>query len=92
MGYFEDYNLSLTQKLGKKGRFAKVSTSIFLSFKSRDLTALSLSSLFGKCYYMYILTQINDTLYSLKPQTQHIRIVIRNPLLLTINLYSYIFF
>jgi hypothetical protein len=23
--YFEDYNLRLTQKLGKKGRFAKVS-------------------------------------------------------------------
>jgi hypothetical protein len=24
--YFEDYNLSLTQKLGKRGRFAKVSS------------------------------------------------------------------
>jgi hypothetical protein len=25
MGYFKDYILSLTKKLGKKGRFAKVS-------------------------------------------------------------------
>jgi hypothetical protein len=28
MEYFEDKNLSLTQKLGKRGLFAKVSTSL----------------------------------------------------------------
>ena len=32
MAYFEDYNLSLTQKLDKKGRFAKVSKRSFTQY------------------------------------------------------------